>query len=168
MTEKKIIKKQKQWYALYTRPRWEKKANDELMRCGILTYLPLVKTLRQWSDRKKIVEAPLLPSYLFVNISLDEYEKVRRTTGIVNFVYYRNKPAVVRDEEIEGLQEFLGKTRHSSIEFVEGEEVQVRSGVLGGRKGEIKKVGKGRVVLWIEELGMILKAEIDKALLDKI
>ena len=167
MAQKKEGKKSS-WYVLYTRPRWEKKAETELKAEGISTYLPLVKTLRQWSDRKKLVEVPLLPSYIFVNIKLNEYETVRRARGIVNFVYYRSKPAVVRDEEIEALQEFLGKTKHSSIEFVEGDEVRVRTGVLGGKQGTIKKIGKERVLLIIDELNMALQAEIDKSLLDKV
>lgn len=167
MASKKNTKNNKNWYALYTRPRWEKKANSELEAMGIEAYLPLVKTLRQWSDRKKMVELPLMPSYIFVNITIDQYEIVRRIRGIVNFVYYRQKPAVVRDVEIDAIKDFLRKTKHSSIKFVEGDEVQVCSGILAGKKGTITKIGKDRVFLLIGELNMTLQAEIDKSVLNK-
>lgn len=168
MALKKNKKSAKNWYALYTRPRWEKKANDEFEAMGIEAYLPLLKTLRQWSDRKKMVELPLMPSYIFVRITMDQYETVRRTRGIVNFVYYRQKPAIVRDVEIEALKEFLGKAKHSTIEFIEGDKVQISSGILAGKKGTITKIGKDRVLLLIDELNMALQAEIDKSALNKI
>ncbi|MFN5931691.1 MAG: transcription termination/antitermination NusG family protein, partial [Sphingobacteriales bacterium] len=78
---------EKHWYAIYTRPRWEKKVNELLEKKGIQTYCPLNRVKRRWSDRTKIIYQPLIPSYVFVCITEAEKAKVRMTDGVVNFVY---------------------------------------------------------------------------------
>ena len=82
----------KHWYAVYVRSRNEKKVYELIKEKDIETYLPLVKTLRQWSDRKKMVEVPLFNSYVFVYVDLLEHFKVRQVPGIVNFVCFEGKP----------------------------------------------------------------------------
>ena len=88
------------WYAIYTRPRWEKKVNSLLLEKGIESYCPLNKVRRKWSDRIKVVEEPLFKSYVFVKIGDEHRTEVRMTTGVVNFVYWNGKPAVIREKEI--------------------------------------------------------------------
>src|SRR6476619_2013170 len=95
------------WYAVYTRPRWEKKVAEILSRKKIENYCPLNKLLRQWSDRKKIVFEPLFTSYVFVKAAEKEHSEIRKIDGIINFVYWINKPAIIRNEEIESIKEFL-------------------------------------------------------------
>ena len=97
----------KKWYAVYTKPRWEKKVAELLDRKNIITYCPLNRVLRQWSDRKKIVYEPLFRCYVFVRIGKDEMIQVKETTGVVKFVYWLNEPAVIKDVEIEIIKEFL-------------------------------------------------------------
>ncbi|HVX26897.1 MAG TPA: UpxY family transcription antiterminator, partial [Parafilimonas sp.] len=82
----------KSWYAVYTKPRWEKKVNSKLLNKGIESWCPVQKLQRQWSDRKKIIEDPLFKSYVFVHISDAEKSKVLNTEGIIQFVYYLKKP----------------------------------------------------------------------------
>lgn len=81
-----MIDQNYRWYPVYTRSRAEKKANEELNRKGIQTYLPLKKAVKQWSDRKKIVEEPLIKSYLFAYISAREYAEVLMTNGVARFI----------------------------------------------------------------------------------
>ena len=158
----------KNWYVIYTKPRSEKKVNELLLNSGIITYLPLKQVRKKWSDRFKMVESPLFPSYIFIKISMNQYELVRRIYGVVNFVYYQNKPAQIREKEINVIKKFLEKTDHASIDFVPSDEVIILEGVLCGKKGKIVKVDKNKVLLHIEGLGNILKAEIKKTVLQKV
>ena len=87
----------KKWYVVYTRPRWEKKVADQLGRKKIDYYCPLNRVHRQWADRKKIVLEPLFSAYVFVQIDETEQLQVRLTDGVINFVYWLGKPAVIRN-----------------------------------------------------------------------
>src|SRR4051812_47816627 len=95
------------WYAVYTRPRWEKKVAEILSSKKIENYCPLNKVVRQWSDRKKIVHEPLFTSYVFVHVEDGKLGKLRQIDGIINMVYWLGKPAVIRDVEIETIKRFL-------------------------------------------------------------
>ena len=76
------------WYAVYTRPRFEKQVVKALLDQGIEGYLPLIKTMRQWSDRKKMVEVPLFSSYVFVHINRSAYDQVLQTQGVVKYISF--------------------------------------------------------------------------------
>jgi transcription antitermination factor NusG len=96
------------WYAVYTKSRTEKKVALRLQEAGIQAYCPVNKREKQWSDRRKVTEEPLFRSYVFVNIDLAKQSAaVRRTLGVVNFVYWLNKPAVIQDDEILAIQQFF-------------------------------------------------------------
>jgi transcription antitermination factor NusG len=101
-------KQEKRWYALYTRSRWEKKIHEALVKKGIESYLPMQKTLRQWSDRKKWVEEPLLRSYVFVRIYQKDYPESLKTDGVVTFVKTAGIMSPVQDEEIRILKIIAG------------------------------------------------------------
>src|SRR5690606_40964625 len=104
------------WYALYTKPRNEKKVADGLAKLGIEVYCPMVIQVRQWSDRKKKVELPLIPSYVFVRLEEKERERVFEVPGIVRYLYWLGKPAVITDVEIKTLQGSLkNNVRHYEI-----------------------------------------------------
>src|SRR4030095_4458128 len=123
----------KKWYALYTKPRWEKKVDGVLIRKDIESWCPLQKVQRQWSDRKKIIEDPIFKSYVFVHINEDERLKVLQTEGVLNFVHYLNKPAIIRNEEIELIKSFLLEkeaniTAQSLRGFKEDDKVIIKHG----------------------------------------
>src|SRR5687767_5047441 len=100
---------EKKWYAVYTKPRREKKVDKLLNEKGMESYCPLQKIQRQWSDRKKIVEEPLFKSYVFVRISDEQQTELRMVNGVVNFVYWMGKPAIIKDKEIEIIKKFLNE-----------------------------------------------------------
>src|SRR4030095_8525252 len=104
------------WYALYTKPRWEKKVAEILMRKNVETYCPLNKVKRQWSDRKKVILEPLFHSYVFVRIPEKLQNHVRQTDGVINIVYWLGKPAVIRDAEIEVIKRFLNDFENVKLE----------------------------------------------------
>src|SRR6185369_2487802 len=106
----------KNWYAVYTKPRWEKRVFTLLSEKGIHAYCPLNKVRKKWSDRYKIVEEPLFKSYVFVQIKEEEKVTVRSVKGVVNFIYWNNKPAVIRDKEIVLIKRFLNEYDHVNAE----------------------------------------------------
>ena len=95
---------QKKWYALYVSSRAEKKVGLLLTENNIEAYVPLVKTMRHWSDRKKKVEVPLINGYVFTRIEATERDRVLQTRGVVGFVKHEGKDAVVRENEINYLK----------------------------------------------------------------
>src|SRR5436305_5342815 len=95
------------WYAKYTHPRWKKKVNGVLLQKGIESYCPLNKVRRKWSDRIKTIEEPLFKSYVFVKVEEEERASIRMTSGVVNFVYWNGKPAIIKEKEIQTIRRFL-------------------------------------------------------------
>jgi transcriptional antiterminator RfaH len=166
-----IDSKNPAWYAAYTRSRAEKKVARDLEEQHIEYYLPLVKTIRQWSDRKKKVEVPLINSYIFVRIVDREYLKVLQTTGVVNIVCFSGKPVPIPDWQIENLKVMLGAEVPFEAEFrelEEGEEVVVRSGQLAGLKGTIVHIkGHHKLLIRISALSYNLMLDIDPRYVEK-
>jgi transcription antitermination factor NusG len=155
----------KKWFAVYTRPRWEKKVHKLLEEKGIESYCPLNKVHRKWSDRIKIVEEPLFKSYVFVKVNEEEKTPVRMTQGVVNFIYWLGKPAIIKEKEILTIKKFLND--HQDVEvrpfdIKAGKKVVVQSGILMGKEGTVKKVLHKKVEVVIESIGFVLSAYIDK------
>lgn len=154
------------WYAVYTRPRWEKKVNGLLTQKGIESYCPLNKVRRKWSDRIKLVEEPLFKSYVFVKIDESERTNVRMTNGVVNFVYWDGKPAIIKEREIQVIRRFLDEYENvevTRINFMPDERVKVVSGPMMEQEGKILEVKNKVVKVCIDSLGYILIAYIDKS-----
>ena len=156
----------KQWLALYTRPRWEKKVNLLLRDKGVESYCPLNKVRRKWSDRMKTVEEPLFKSYVFVRIGKSEMSTIRMTNGVVNFVYWLGKPAVIKDKEIETIQKFLGEYKHVEarpINIQPHSKVRIQNGAFMDKEGVVKRLLSNKVEVIIESIGFRLTAFVDKA-----
>jgi transcription antitermination factor NusG len=92
------------WFVVRTRPRWEKRVNLLLTEKGIETFCPLLKVKNQWSDRVRIIEKPLLKSYVFVKINDSQLTDVRLTEGVINFVYRNGKLVIVKEKSIKGIK----------------------------------------------------------------
>lgn len=103
------------WYAVHTRPRWEKKVTDFLEQKGIESYCPVKKVKRKWSDRMKTLEEPLFKSYVFVKITAERRTDVRMTEGVVNFVHRDSKLVQVKEKEIKALQKILNKKARAPV-----------------------------------------------------
>lgn len=162
----------KKWYALYTKPRWEKKVQKGLDQKGIEAYCPLNKVKRRWSDRIKTIEEPLFKSYVFVNVAEDERTSVRFVDGVLNFVYWNGKPAVVRDEEIIEIKKFLSEYEDvevSNIDIKPADEVMLTTGVMMGATARVLRVlSKNVVEVFIDSLGFKITAKLDKKNLTKV
>jgi transcription antitermination factor NusG len=165
-TNTMAVQTTKRWLAIYTRPRWEKKVFKLLQEKGIESYCPLNKVHRKWSDRTKIIEEPLFKSYVFVKVTEEEKTAVRMTHGVVNFVYWLGKPALIKEKEIETIKRFLNDHHDvevRSIDITAGKKVLVQSGILMGKEGTVKKVLHKKVEVIIESIGFVLSAYIDKS-----
>jgi len=157
------------WMAIYTRPRAEKKVEQRLQQAGIESYLPLKKCKRRWSDRSKVVEMPLISSYVFVKCSEQERINVLQTAGVVNFVFYRGKPAVIREEEMQRMWKFLadyGRMKLKVARFEPGQKVTVKAGPLTGKNGEVLYTKNTRVGIRLETLGLQIQAEVEGVMLE--
>ncbi len=156
--------KEKKWFAVYTKPRWEKKVNATLVKKGVDSWCPVQKTERQWTDRKKIIDDPLFKSYVFVQINEEERLRVLQTDGVLNFVHHVGKPAIIRQEEIELIKSYLlEKDAKISIgqlsSFTENDKVIIRKGVFMDSTGTIVRTGKRKVYVRLESLGQLMTVE---------
>ncbi|MFN8250054.1 MAG: UpxY family transcription antiterminator [Ferruginibacter sp.] len=159
------------WYVVYTRPRWEKKVAALLQAKDIEHYCPLNRVLKQWSDRKKVILEPLFKGYIFVK--LDEATKwnIKNIEGIINFVYWLGKPAIVREDEIDTIKKFLRE--FNGVEVVERQlnvhsRVLVKQGVLMNYRGIIIEITGSKARVNIESMGIQLSAVFDKKNLEPI
>lgn len=154
------------WYALYTKPRWEKKVNALLQEAGYESYCPLNKVRRKWSDRIKLVEEPLFKSYVFVKVREEERTGVRMVAGVINFVYWNGKPALIREREIAAIRRFLNEyegVEARRLDFRENERVRVTAGPMMDKEGRVLEVRNRVVKICIDSLGYLLVAHIDKS-----
>lgn len=160
------------WYPVYTRSRAEKKAYDELNKKNITCYLPLKKTVKQWSDRKKIVEEPLINSYLFVYISTKEYAEVLMTNGISRFLYFSGKVASMPDQQIENLKLLLATDVELEVleyDIKAGETVIIKAGPFKGMLAETVSIrNKQRLVLRLENMGVAIEINTSMAFVEKM
>jgi len=155
---------EKKWFALYTRARWERKVSEILTRKKIENYCPINKVVRQWSDRKKIVYEPLFTSYVFVRISESDVTRLKQTPGVINFIYWLGKPAVIRDSEIDSIRSFLSEHVNIKLEkspINANDKVRVLSGPLMELEGEVLSVKSRTVKVALPSLGYLMFAEVE-------
>lgn len=154
------------WYAIYTKPRWEKKVHDLMIKQGIEAYCPLNRLRKKWSDRIKWVEEPLFRSYLFVHVAEKDQNAVRMVGGVVNFVYWLGKPAIVKEVEIQTIRKFLNdhdEVRAEPLTLQKDARIAIRQGVFMDKEGKVMKVFNNKVQVIIESIGYRLVAVVDKS-----
>jgi transcriptional antiterminator RfaH len=144
------------WFVIYTKSRQEKKVALQLEKMGITVYCPMINQIRQWSDRKKKVEVPLISSYVFVQLKERDREAVFEVPGIVRYVYWLEKPAIVRDEEIAVMKAWLStQTVEAKVESLRrGDRMKLSSGLFEGKEGFVEEISKNRVLLLLPDLGI--------------
>ena len=144
------------WFVLYTRPNFEKWIDKNLTELGFNSYLPVRKEVRFWNDRKAIIETPLFRSYVFVKNTMQNKNKVFQVEGIVKFVSFGTKPAILNEQEIDRIKKlcvFEGKVNieYECLEY--GRKVEICEGALKGLTGFITEVnGNNNIRIQIESL----------------
>ncbi len=160
------------WYALYTHPRAEKQVHARLLEAGIETFLPLQKTFRQWSDRKKLVEKPLLSSYVFVKVIPKVFPAVYKTIGVVKLISFEGHPVSIPQNQIDNLMLLVNSNAEIEVtgEALErGDNVEVVNGSLTGLTGELIRIGgKKRVIVRIDRLDQNIIVTIPVTFLKKL
>ena len=158
---------QRDWFALYTKARAEKKLSLALDRLGIENYLPLVSEKRQWSDRTKIIETPLFKSYIFVHINYFR-EKVRalEAAGTVHMVRNEGVPVVLLPHLIENIRLLVEHAQSIRVDpfqgFPKGSTIRVRSGPFKGFTGIVDKVNsRTTVYVVLRGIGQVVSATVD-------
>jgi transcription antitermination factor NusG len=155
---KETIQKSK-WHVLYTKPRHEIKALERLAQNGFEIYCPMKTTLKQWSDRKKKVSEPLLPSYIFIKTTEKEREIPLKDPSVLNYIFWLGKPAIVRDSEINTLKGIINKEKVQEFEIIKlktGDKIEIKKGLIKSKNAIIKTVSNNYVTAELKELGMTL------------
>lgn len=154
------------WYALYTKPRAEFKAAEQLLELGIEYYLPVVTKVKQWSDRKKKIAEPLLRGYIFIYgnekeriLSLEQY-------SIIRCVFDQGRPAKIPGWQIENIKTMLNSKSDISIHegLIPGRKVLIKNGPFEGVVGVIQDTGDGKnsIAVSIDLLNRAILAHLPK------
>ncbi len=160
------------WYAAYTNSRAEKRVLKELQRQGIEAYLPLQKKLKQWSDRRKWVEEPLIRCYIFVKVELSDYYLVLNTQGVVRYITFEGKAVPIPEKQIDILRKLVATETDlevTSDKFEPGDKVVVVSGPLHGMQGEMVDYrGNRRVLVRLDYINQHLLVSIPAGFVEPV
>ena len=150
------------WFALYTKPRNEKKVADNLALLGIEVYCPMVSIVKQWSDRKKTKQQPLLNSYVFVKLDEKDRARVFDVSGVVRYLFWLGKPAIVKEYEILAIKEMLQeKYKEVTVTGIQpGSKITLQEGAFKGQIATFKEQKGNKTILVLDSLGMTLILEL--------
>jgi len=154
------------WYAAYTRSNHERTAAEQMKRRSIEHFVPTYETVRTWKDRRKRLEMPLFPGYVFVRVAIEERLSVLVVPGIVRLVGFENRPVPVADEEIESLRTIVDRRlRPEPHPFLPvGRKVRIRRGALEGVTGIlVRKKGRVRLLISVDLIRQSAAVEVDSA-----
>jgi transcriptional antiterminator RfaH len=139
------------WYLIYTKPRHEKKVHTRLTEVNIKSFLPTKKVLRTWHDRRKYVEEPLFPSYVFIYLNdMDNYYSGMDTEGSLSYVKIGREIARVSDSTVDNIKLLIDRGDEievSTTNFVAGQQLIIREGPLTGLSCEMVQSDRGRKIL---------------------
>lgn len=166
------MKTERRWYVITTRSRAEKKVGVQLEKLGIGCFVPLQKQLRQWKDRKKWVEVPLLAPYVFVQVEPRYRNEVFQVPGVLKFVMVAGEPAVFSPEEVQRVRDICASGFSVTVRydhFDVGDEVEVTEGILSGLRGRLTSEANGtKLHVRISGIGCMASITIDRNTVRKI
>lgn len=149
------------WFVVYTKPRSEKKVEEKLLACGIEAYCPTRKEIRLWSDRRKKVDVPLLPSMVLVRIDEKNVNDVFNINGVIRYMFWLGQRAIVRQNEIDILRNLLKTNKILNKEvtkFNPGDRINIEG--LNNQDGIIDKISNKTAWVFLEGLGYKIKLNI--------
>lgn len=164
---KQVMMKKNEWYLIYTRSKHERKVATFLDWKNIKSFLPLNQVLKQWHDRKKLIEEPLFPSYLFVYLqTVDDYYECLNCEGVFTFVKTGNEVVTIKQSLIDQLQILVNNVQNikvSGSQFIPGQMVTIIDGPLAGVSGKIITANKkNSIIVNIEMLDRSLTVDLDQ------
>lgn len=158
------------WFVLYTKSRSEKIVAEKLRAMDVEVYCPLIKSQRQWSDRTKVIEEPLFRSYCFVQLKEHERSVVFGVPGLVRYLFWQGKPAIVRDAEIDTIKLMLAEVDHQSIQIKPlhpGSQLTIKSGAFNDSIGTVVRQDGKIVTVALESLQMVMKVDLTTTIVAK-
>jgi len=158
----------KKWYVLQSKPLREIKVSEQIIKKNIEVYLPLVETIKYWSDRKKKVRVPLFPGYLFVHANNNErYAAISDTLGALRYLMYQKRFAVVSQDEINNIKISLIEPERIKIEdthLYEGDLIEITHGIFKGLKGVIVQFhGNYKLMVSITEMNTTFSVQLNNS-----
>ena len=164
------------WHALYVRSRAEKKVLMQLEDLGVTAYLPLITTVRQWSDRRKKVEEPLFKSYVFVYSNPKEYIPILNVYGVLKFVTFERQAVVVPENQILAIKKFVADydrgeeyKMQNNVDLKEGQMVRIITGPMKGLKGRLESIeNKRHLIVYIGAVGQYIPVHLPRAKVEPV
>ena len=150
------------WYVLHTKPRSEKKAEEKLLSLGINAYCPTRNEIRYWSDRKKRIEVPVLPSMVLVNINDNEINKVFKCSSVVRYMFWLGRRAIVKQSEID----ILKKYSNGDYNFINSKFSDIKVGdnfnlsSFNNEKGIVNRISKNNIWIFLKSIGFSVKLKL--------
>ena len=150
------------WYVLYTKPRSEKKVEEQLLSLGIDAYCPTRPELKLWSDRKKRVYKPVLPSMVLVNIDNKDINRVFESAGVIRYMFWLGKRAVVRQSEVDILKKYLKgdynllNSKLSNIKV--GDNFNLSS--FNNERGIVNRISNNNIWIYLKSIGYSVKLKL--------
>ena len=149
------------WFVLHTKPRFEKKVEERLLSLGIEAYCPVRKEIRLWSDRKKKVDVPVLPSMVLVKLEEKKVNDVFNVNGVVRYMFWLGKRATVREKEIDILKNYLKGNKLINQEITRynpGDRINLPG--FNDEYGLVEKVSNNTAWIFLENLGYTIKLNL--------
>ncbi len=146
------------WFVLYTKANFEIKVAQGIKDLGIKSYCPVFTQIKQYSDRRKKIEKPLLPSFVLVQLSEQDRQKVFSIPGVVRYLFWLGKPAIVKEEEIALLKRNLNGNYNEVLisKLAKGEKHDIPFGPFKGQKGRVLDVSKNKLRFKLPSLGFFV------------
>jgi transcription antitermination factor NusG len=152
------------WFVICIKPRYDKIITEALEKIGVVNYCPYYESIRQWSDRRKKIYIPLFSSYMFVQLEdySQEKMKVLSVSGVSKFLWFDNKPCIIKSEEISEIKNFLSdyKGIKPEVQLLPGQSATINKGVLSNHSGQIKFMQGNKAFLVLSSLGCYFTAVV--------
>ena len=150
------------WYVLHTKPRSEKKVEEELLSLGIHAYCPTRDEIRHWSDRKKRIKVPVLPSMVLVNVDDKHINSVFESSLVIRYMFWLGKRAIVRQSEIDILKKYLNGNYNivnsNLLDIKVGDSFSVSS--FNNEKGIINRISNNNIWIYLKSIGFSVKLKL--------
>ena len=157
-----MLETKNNWFVLLTKPRNEKKVESRLKDIGVEAYCPLRTEMRQWSDRKKKIKIPLLPSMLLVKIPNNLRAIVFDIPHVRRYLFWKGQPAIVRDDEVNVLRK-VADQEFASVslqKFTPGTKIDLKAFGISASTGTVKYTSGNQCCVVIDSLGYMLKFQM--------
>ena len=150
------------WYVIHTKPKGEKKAEEQLLSLGINAYCPTRHEIRFWSDRKKRIQVPVLPSMVLVNIDEKDINRVFECSGVVRYMFWLGHRAVVRQSEIDVLRNYLNGSHNliysELLNLKVGDNFNLSS--FNNENGIVNRISNNNIWIYLKSIGYSVKLKL--------